>query len=148
MIIGASRMQHLFRRTAGINVDKSDLKRISDLISDKLHDLLIMAERAAAANGRDVITEADLPLTAGFQRSLQAFRDLNEEIELRPVLERMATYPPLDRTLSAEVEAMLPDLAGALLLIMARSLKVLDPKVENPVSEHFDRLEALLELTL
>ncbi|WP_299029107.1 DUF1931 family protein [uncultured Thermanaerothrix sp.] len=148
MIIGASRMQHLFRRTAGINVDKSDLKRISDLISDKLHDLLIMAERAAAANGRDVITEADLPLTAGFQRSLQAFRDLDEDIELRPILERMATYPPLDRTLSAEVEALLPDLAGALLLIMARSLKVLDPKVENPVPEHFDRLEALLELTL
>lgn len=148
MIIGASRMQHLFRRTAGINVDKSDLKRISDLISDKLHDLLIMAERAAAANGRDVITEADLPLTAGFQRSLQAFRDLDEDIELRPILERMATYPPLDRTLSAEVEAMLPDLAGALLLIMARSLKILDPKVENPVPEHFDRLEALLELTL
>lgn len=148
MIIGAARMQHLFRRIAGINVDKNDLKRVSDLISDKLHDLLIMAERAAAANGRDVITEADLPLTAGFQRSLQAFRDLEEEIELRPVLERMATYPPLDRTLSAEVEAILPDLAGALLLIIANSLKILDPEVENPLPEHWDRLELLLELTL
>jgi hypothetical protein len=148
MIIGAPRMQHLFRRIAGINVDKSDLKRISDLISDKLHDLLIMAERAAAANGRDVITEADLPLTAGFQRSLRAFRDLEEEIELRPVLERLATYPPLDRALSTEVEAMLPDLAGALLLIMAQSLKVIDPEVTNPDPSHFERLEALLELTL
>lgn len=145
---GARKLEELLRKVAGLNIDKSDLKRVSDLLGKKLNDLLIVGARNASYNQRDVILPPDLPLTLGFLESIKEFKKYEEEIELQPILQHLATYPPLERALSVEVEQMLPDILGALLLIAARTMKVIDPSVKNPVTEHWDRVNAIMDLTL
>ena len=148
MIVGVHKMEKFFREAAGLNVDRSDLKRLSDLIGRKLNDILVVGVRNAGYNGRDIVMEPDLPLTKGFMESLRQFRAMETELELTPILEHLATHPPLDLDLSADVEAMLPDLTGALMLIIARTMKVMDPKVVNPDAEMWERVEQILNYTL
>ena len=148
MIIGIHKMEKFFREAASLNVDKSDLKRVSNLMSRKLNDILIVGVRNARYNGRDIVVESDLPLTKGFRESLGKFQALDTEIELKPILEQLATYPPLDLALSADVEEMLPDLTGALLVIIAQTMKIMEPKVSNPGARLWERLEQILDYTL
>ncbi len=110
MIMGVSQFERLFREAASLDVDKSDLKRLSDFMNRKVHDLLLLGQVAARANGRDVIQLYDLPITKGLQESIHAFRKLD----------------------------------GAL----ARTFKILDPKLKNPQSEHWGRAEAIFDLLL
>ncbi len=147
-IVGAARFQELLHRTAGLKVDKEDLRRLQELVGQKLNDLLVAAARNATANGRDVISEIDLPLTLGLQESLRQFQALGEEVELHPILEKLATYPPLPYPLSVELERLLPDLVGALILVVGRAIKAIDPEVVNPTTEHFDKAAKVLSLTL
>jgi histone H3/H4 len=147
-IVGAVRFQELLHRTAGLKVDKEDLRRLQELVSQKLNDLLVVASRNASANGRDVITETDLPLTLGLQESLRQFQVLGEEVELHPILEKLATYPPLPYPLSLELERLLPDLVGALILVVGQTIKAIDPEVVNPTTDHFERVTKILALTL
>jgi len=41
-------------------------------------------------SGRDIIQPADLPVTAGLQESVHEWRKLDEEIELRAILDYLA----------------------------------------------------------
>src|SRR5688572_18038604 len=104
MIIGHNRLKDFLRRSAGVGIDKSDMKRLEDLIGGKLYDLLLIGARNASYNDRDVIMEPDLPLTKGFLERRQDFRRYDEKIGLKPILDQLATYPPLERALSADVE--------------------------------------------
>jgi hypothetical protein len=63
MVMGYTRMKDFMRRSAGIDVDKSDMDRLTDLIGRKLNDLLVIGVRNASYNNRDVVMEPDLPLT-------------------------------------------------------------------------------------
>ncbi len=150
MIAGIPVFEKLFRQTASLDVDKKDLKRLSDLVGKKLNDLLVVGVRNASYNARDIVMEPDLPLTKGFLESLRQFRalEMTADIPLKPVLEHLATYPPLERDLSADVEEMLPELVGALILILGKTMKEVDPKVKNPSTEHWDRVERIFDLTL
>ncbi|GIX48406.1 MAG: hypothetical protein KatS3mg131_2617 [Candidatus Tectimicrobiota bacterium] len=65
MVMGVAQLERLFRLTASLDVDEDDLKRLTDFVKHKLHDLLLMGEVAARANGRDVIQVYDLPITKG-----------------------------------------------------------------------------------
>ncbi|WP_199238682.1 DUF1931 family protein [Kribbella steppae] len=95
-----SRFERFFRATGALDVDKDDLKRHSYFITEKVYDLLVMGKATAKANGRDIIEPQDLPVTKGLQESVHAFRALDEDIELQPVLAQLATWPPLDVTVS------------------------------------------------
>jgi hypothetical protein len=148
MIVGRHKMEKFFREAAGLNIDKNDLKRISDLVGRKLNDLLIVGVRNAGYNGRDIVMEPDLPLTKGFMESMKEFSALETELEIKPILEQLAAYPPLDLDLSVDVEEMLPDLTGALLIIMAHTMKIMEPKVTNPDTEMWKRVEKILDHTL
>src|ERR687895_320664 len=106
MVTGYNRVKDLLRRSAGIDIDKADMKRLSDLIGGKLYDLLVIGVRNASYNDRDVVMEPDLPLTKGFLERIQDFRRYDEQIGLKEILEQLAGYPPLERALSADVEAM------------------------------------------
>ncbi len=147
-LFGARRLEELLRRVAGLNIDKSDIKRVTDLLGKKLNDLLIVGVRNASYNGRDVVMPPDLPLTLGFLESIKEFKKYEEEIELQPILEHLATYPPLERELSVDVEQMLPEIAGALLLIAARTMKTIDPGVKNPDTALWERVAQVMDLTL
>ena len=134
-----AKFERFFRAAASLDVDKTDLKRYTDFVNEKIHDLLVYAQAAAKANGRDVIEPHDLPITKGLRKNLERFRKLDEEIELWPVLDHLATRPRLDLSLSDETEARLPEIAGGLSVALGRAFRILDPKVKNPQSEQWER---------
>jgi len=148
MIIGYNRLKEFLRRSAGLDIDKSDMKRLTDLIGKKLNDLLVIGVRNASYNNRDIIMEPDLPLTKGFLEHMQDFRRYEESIELKPILDHLATYPPLERALSLEVEAMLPELAGTLAMLAGHAMKTIDPDVKNPRDDMWEKVLCLMELLL
>jgi len=148
MVIDYDPLKKLLRRSAGIDIDKSDMKRLNDLIGSKLNDLLVIGVRNASYNDRDIVMEPDLPLTKGFLERRQEFRKFDEAMNLQPILKHLATYPPLERALSADVEAMLPELAGTLAMLAGRTMKVLDPAVRNPDDMLWERVLILMELLL
>jgi len=119
-VTSVARFEHLFRAAAGLDIDKADLKRYTDFVNQKIYDLLLSAQAAAKANRRDVIQPHDLPLTKGLRKNIERFRTLDEEIELWPVLEHLATRPRLDLDLSADTESRLPDIAGGLSVALGR----------------------------
>jgi hypothetical protein len=142
------RFQRLFRAAAGVDVDKSDLQRHEEFAHRKLHDLLLRAQAIAKANDRDVIYPHDVPITKGLQERMHEARELSkhEEIELRPVLEALAIWPPLDLAYSDELTAVLPDIVAGLSVALAHSFKVIDPKLKNPQTPHWERAFALFDL--
>lgn len=93
--MAVSRFERYFRSPAGLDVDKADLRRYSAFVNQKLYDLLVIGEAHAKANVRDVIELWDLPIIKGLQESIHRFRELDEEIELQPILEQLAALPPL-----------------------------------------------------
>ncbi len=147
-VIGVHKFERFFRLAAGLDVDKDDLKRCSDFVSEKLYDLLVIAQTSAKANNRDVLEPSDLPVTKGLQERIHEFRKLDEELELRPILLQLAKWPPLDVTMSEETESRLPGIVGGLSVALARTFRVLDPEVRNPGALHWDRSLALMSLLL
>jgi Domain of unknown function (DUF1931) len=61
---------------------------------------------------------------------------------------RQGHYPPLERHLSLEVEAMLPALVGTLAMLAGQAMKLIDSDVINPGSELWERVLRLMELLL
>ncbi len=145
MIMRVPQFERLFRQAASLDVDKDDLKRLSDFLGEKIYDLLVVAERNAKYNARDVIYEPDLPVTKGLAETLREFEQMDVAPELEPVLEHLAGLPPLDLEVSEDVRALLPKLAGALVVAAARVLRELDPDVKNPQTEHWERLERVFD---
>jgi hypothetical protein len=107
-----------------------------------------MAQATAKANGRDIIAPRDLPITKGLQERIHEFADLDEDIELRPILEELAARPPLDLALAEETERRLPDLVGGLSLALARAFKLIDPNVRNPQTKQWQRAFQVFDLLL
>jgi len=138
-VFGVARFERFFRLAAELDVDKDDLKRFSDFVEHKLYDLLLMGQATASANLRDLVEPYDLPITKGFQENIHKVRKMDDEIELKPILDRLATYPPLDRMPSEETEARLPEIVGGLGLALAKIIKTVDPEVKNPQSQHWER---------
>ena len=138
-LIGVAKFERFFRAAAHLDVDKNDLRRYSDFVVRKLHDLLLMGQVTAEANLRDVVAPHDLPITKGLQECIHTFRKMDEDIELAPILSRLAVYPPLDRALSQETEERLPHVIGGLSLALARILAIIDPDVRNPGTAQWDK---------
>jgi uncharacterized protein DUF1931 len=138
-IFAVAKFERFFRAAAHLDVDKNDLKRYSDFVVRKLHDLLLIGQVTAEANSRDIVAPRDLPITKGLQQCIHAFRKMDEEIELAPILSRLAVYPPLDRALSEETEKRLPHVIGGLSLALARIIAIADPDVKDPQTAHWER---------
>jgi hypothetical protein len=145
-VMAVSAFERLFRVAAGLDVDKDDLKRYSDFVHEKIHDLLIRGEANAKANVRDVIEPWDLPITKGLQERIHEFEKLDEDIEIEPILERLATWPQLTAELSQDTTSALPAIAGGLSVALARSFTIIDAKLANPATEHWERAIRLFDL--
>jgi Domain of unknown function (DUF1931) len=138
-VMSASKFERFFRLEAGLNVDRSDLKRHNEFVNRKISDLLIRAEATAKANGRDVIQPFDLPITKGLQERVHEYRLLDEDLDLQFVLDDVVALPPLDLACAEDTEARLPEIAGGLSVALARTFKIIDPDLKNPQSEHWER---------
>ena len=147
-VMGVARFERFFRAAAGLDVDKEDLKRYADFINRKIRDLLIRGEAVAKANGRDFIQPVDFPITKGMQESIDGFKELDETIELRPILDRLIANPPLDLELGEETEAELYAVGGGLSLALARTFKIIDPDLNNPQARHWERSFQIFDLLL
>lgn len=114
----------------------------------KIYDLLLRGQAAAKANGRDIIEPFDPPITNGLQERIHEFRDIDEQIELKPIRDHLATLPALDLAYGEETEAQLPEIAGGISVALARSFKIIDPELKNPRSEHWERSQNIFDLLL
>ena len=146
--MGIVRFERFFRTAAGLDIDKEDVKRHSEFVNREIYDLLVRAEAAAKANGRDIILPFDLPITKGLQECIHEFKHMDLEIELRPILDHLTARPPLDFGYSDETEKRLPSVAGGISLALARSFKIIDPEVKNPRSHHWERAFEVFNLLL
>jgi hypothetical protein len=147
-VTSVPRFKRFFRQVAEVDVDKDDLKRYTDFVNHKIHDLLIRAEAIAKANIRDVVQPWDLPITKGLQECIHAFRKLDHDIELEPILEHLAQWPPLDLALSDETRDTLPMVFGGLSVALAHTFKVIDPALKEPHSVHWERSFQIFDLVL
>jgi len=148
VVFGANRLENLVRRVADVEMDKSDLERLSSFATDKLHDLLIVGVRHAGYNNRDLMMEPDLPITKGLQESMQKFELYQELLDVEPILEQLATYPLLDREPSQEVIDLLPTLLGTLMMVTAQLMTIVDPGVRNPTTETWERVTETMDLLI
>jgi hypothetical protein len=147
-VMAVATFERFFRVAAGLDIDRNDLKRHSDFVHQKIHDLLIRGEANAKANVRDVIEPWDLPITKGLQERIHEFEKLNEDIEIEPILERLATWPQLPAELSRNTTAELPAIAGGLSVALAQAFTIIDAKVANPATEHWERAIRLFDLLI
>jgi hypothetical protein len=95
-----------------------------------------------------MIQPHDLPITKGLQESIQKFKGIDEDLELKPILDELTARPPLDLGYSAETEARLPDIVGGLGVALAHSFKIIEPDLKNPMTEHWERSFRIFDLLL
>jgi Domain of unknown function (DUF1931) len=143
-----ARFERFFRVAAGLDVDKSDLKRHHDFVHQKIYDLLLRAQVVAKANARSVIEPFDLPIGKGLQERIQEFRRIESGIELKPILDYLAARPPLDLPCSEETEMEFPAIAGGLSVAVAHAFKIVDPKAKKPHGDHWERCRQIFDLLL
>jgi hypothetical protein len=147
-VMGFTKFERFFRAAGGVTVDRDDMKRYLDFVNDAIYDLLIMGQATAKANVRDVIEPWDLPITKGLQESMHQFEKLEEQIELRPILESLAARPPLDVTLDEETEARLPVIFGGISVALARTFKLIDAELKAVHTLEWERTFSLFRLLI
>ena len=146
-VMGFHKLEELFRKGASLDIKKGHAKEVTDIVEQKLYDLLLMGQKAAKYNGRDVIWKYDLPITKGLEETINEFKKLEQELELQDILDRLATHPPL-LELEAELEKALPEIVGGLTLVLARIMKRIDEENRAVSHELIERAKEIMDLTL
>ena len=145
-VMGFTKFERFFRAAAEVSVDRHDLQAYLDFVNEVIYDLLIIAQATAKANVRDVIDPWDLPITKGLQESMHQFRRLDEEIELRDILESLGARPPLDMALDDETQARLPLIFGGISVALARTFKAIDAEIKAVHTEGWERAFTVFRL--
>jgi hypothetical protein len=140
-VMSIPKFERFFRAAASLDIDKEDLRRYDEFVNHKIYDLLLRGQANAKANDRDTIEPHDLPITKGLQESIHAYRALNEEnqIDLPSILEQLTKLPVMDMDYNDETRARLPEVAGGLSVALARSFKIMNPDLKNPMSQDWDK---------
>lgn len=147
-VMSVSKFEHFFRRAAGLDVDKADLKRYNDFVNHKIHDLLSRAQAVAKMHHRDVMLPMDLPITKGLQESIHDYQDVDEDIQLTDILEELIRLPPLDLEYGDDLRGELPRIAGGVSVALARTFKIIDPGLKNPQTEHWGKVFRIFDQLL
>lgn len=147
-VMGFTKFERLFRAAGEVSVDRDDIKSYLDFVNDATYDLLLIGQAAAKANARDIIEPWDLPVTRGLQESMHAFQRIDEQIELRPILESLAARPPLDVSLSEQTQARLPLLFGGISVALARTFKIVDAELKAVHRLEWERAFSLFRLLI
>jgi len=143
---GITAFERFFRSVASITIHKNDVRRFREFIDEQIDDIAIAGRNSAKWNGRDVVVAQDLPITKGVQERMREFDKLEEADEIRELLRQEVREPPSDVTFAEDTEQLLPELFGGLSIALARSFRVLDPKVSSPSTENWNRVFTLFQL--
>jgi hypothetical protein len=136
---GIAQIERFFRAAAELDVDKDDIRRYFDFVEQKVSDLLLMAQHTAKANGRVRVEVQDLPITKGLQESMHAFKAMDEGLGLGRILERRVPEPQFDLPYSDESDEQLPLIAGGLSVALARTFKIMDPKMKHAATSQWEQ---------
>lgn len=143
-----SKFERFFRLAASLDIDNRDLEHFEEFVNAKIRDLVVRAEAIAKANTRDIIEPYDVPITRGLQDRMHEFRKIDTDVGLEVELHRMVKRPPTDFEYSEDTEGKLVWIAGGLALALARSFRIVDPDLRNPMRTHWERVFALYDLVL
>jgi hypothetical protein len=146
--MGFVKFERFFRAAGEADVDRNDMKRYMEFVNRTIYDLLLIGQAHAESNGRDTILPSDMPITAGLQETIHEFRKLDEEIEVRPILDYIAARPPLSAMVSEETQQGLPEIFGGISVALARTLKILDPSARSIPPAEWDRAFRLFDLLI
>jgi hypothetical protein len=147
-VMGFTKFERFFRAAGSVSVDREDVGAYLNFVDDTIYDFLLIGQAVAKANVRDVIEPWDLPITKGLQESTHAFREMEEGIELQPILESLAARPPLDYELADDTEARLPLVFGGISVVLARSFRLIDAELKAVHTEEWERTFNLMRLLL
>ena len=147
-VMGFARFERFFRAAGSVDVDRDDVKRYLDFVNDAIYDLLLIGQATAKANARDLIEPWDLPITKGLQESIHRFESIDEEIELRPILDYLAARPPLDAGLTEDTQARLPLIFGGVSVALARTFKVVSAELKAVHTQEWERAFSLFRLLI
>jgi hypothetical protein len=141
-----SLFERFFRVVGGLRIDKNDIRRFRSFVDEQIDDIAIAGRNSASWNGRDVIYPQDLPITKGVQERMREFDKLDEADEIRALLAQEVRRPPAEVTFDEETEQLLPEVFGGISIALARVFRVIDPKLTNPATEHWERAFTLFRL--
>jgi hypothetical protein len=149
-VMGVVKFERFFRAAGGVSVDREDIKRYLDFVNDAIYDLLIIGQATAKANARDIIEPWDLPITKGLQECVHAYQrlELEEQIELKPLLEDLAARPPLDVALSEETQERLPLIFGGISVALARTFKLIEGELKAVHTVEWERAFSVFRLLI
>ena len=147
-VMGSTRFERFFREAGQVRVDRDDVKRYLDFVNDVIYDALLIGQATAKANARDIIEPWDPPITAGLQECMHQFKRIDEDIELRPILDSLAARPPLAFALSEETQARLPLLFGGISVALARTFHVLDSELTAVHTDEWDRAFSVVRILI
>jgi hypothetical protein len=143
---GVTAFERFFRSVASIKIAKNDVRRFQEFVDEQIDDIAVAGRNSAKLNGRDVVVPQDLPITKGVQERMREFDKLEEAEEIRELLRQAVRQPPSDVTFAEDTEQLLPELFGGLSIALARSFRVVDPKVSSPSTELWDQVFTLFRL--
>jgi hypothetical protein len=143
---GIAVFERFFRSVANIKIDKNDVRRFREFVDEQIDDIAIAGRNTAKWNGRDVVVAQDLPITKGVQDRMREFDKLEEAEEIRELLRQVVRQPPGDVRFAEDTERLLPELFGGLSIALARSFRVVDTRVSNPSTEHWNRVFTIFRL--
>jgi hypothetical protein len=138
--------ERFFRSIGSVKIDKNDVRRFRTFVDGQIDNIAIAGRDSAKWNGRDVIVPQDLPITAGVQERMREFDKLEEAAEIRELLRQQLRRPPATVTFAEDTEQLLPELFGGLAVAVARSFRVIDPTLEHPSTQHWERAFRLFRL--
>ncbi len=146
--VGISKFEKFFRSVGGLDIDKSDVKRLYDFTNNAIYRLLQVAVDNARLNDRDVLLVFDLPITKGLQESIEEFESYNQELDLEGILEHIASLPALPYKIGADIEEELPKIAGGIITAMIKCMKTMHPTRKNPSTEDWQKVEKIFSTLL
>ena len=76
------------------------------------------------------------------------FERIDEEVELRPILDDLAARPPLETALTEDTQARLPLIFGGISVALARTFKLIDAELKAVHTGEWERTFSLFRLLI
>jgi hypothetical protein len=146
-LMSIPRFERFFRLAASLDVDKADLNRYDEFVNHEIYDLLLRAQATAKANARDTIFPQDLPSPKDCRSACtNCESSTSRSSSSRYLTSSQHVRCSISHTTKKPKLRLRKSLVGCIAL--ARSFKIIDPDLKNPMTEHWNRAFALFDLVL